>query len=621
MENFISDLNLAQKNAVIHKNGSALVLAGPGSGKTRVLSYRFAWLLYNEKLSPEEILAVTFTNKAAGEMRERINALLAKKTGLLKNRSPWLGTFHAVCAKILRKESRNLGISPSFLIYDESDSQTAIRLAIKKLNLGGERFSPQSVGNIISSAKNELMGVSEFAPFARGPFQQKALLVFRVYEKILAENSALDFDDIILKTVELFKKHHSVLEKYQNQFRRILVDEYQDTNHAQYILTKLLSGKNNNLFVVGDMAQSIYSFRGADFRHLLNFEKDFPDAKIYHLTQNYRSTRVIVEASKNLIGKNLTHIPLDLKTENGNGEKIRIYQAVDEVDEGRFIAETIKRLAKIGNRKLSEFAILYRTNSQSRPIEEVFIKSGLPYVIVGGIRFYERKEIKDVLSYLKLTQNNSDSVSTDRLEKNSKRKFSIFKKWLSEYDSAGKKTIEVLDEVLKATNYLSELDDGTSEGLGRIENVKELRSVASEFPDIVDFLENVTLIQNSTLPSGVDLKSKEEIERVTLMTVHAAKGLEFPSVFIVGLEEGIFPHNRSLFERESLEEERRLCYVGATRAKKELFLTFAERRLYFGSRTNNDPSRFIGEIPPKLTTFETSRGGLKGLSGDNDLNF
>ncbi|MEK7610844.1 MAG: UvrD-helicase domain-containing protein [Patescibacteria group bacterium] len=631
MANLLESLNPEQKAAAEHETGPALVISGPGSGKTRVLSHRIANLIENKGVLPENILAVTFTNKAAGEMRERVSRLLGdlgnqriresdnkvsvppitQLTNSPITRLPWLGTFHSICAKILRREAHALGLSPSFTIYDESDSLSAIRQAIKKINLPDSKVSPSAVASIISSAKNELLDAKMFAPYAAGYFQQQATKVFFEYEKILTENGALDFDDLILKTVRLFKEDERTLEKYHRQFEYILIDEYQDTNMAQYSFSKILAEEHKNIFVVGDMAQAIYSFRGANYRNILNFEKDYPTARIYNLSQNYRSSKNIIKAAKNIIERNSTHLALDLWTENTDGEKVAVRETVDETDEADFIVEEIVRRVGEINSHLSDFAVLYRTNAQSRPLEEALLRVGLPYTIVGGTRFYERKEIKDVLSHLRLVQNPHDSVSLERLEKIGKRKKLTFQVWLEKTlgeDSefiAKHPTLEILDKILTATSYLEDLDDGTEEGLGRMENVKELRSVAEEFPVLTDFLENVTLIQQETLPNGRKVKNESDQNRVVLMTLHAAKGLEFPVVFLSGLEEGLFPHSRSLLERSELEEERRLCYVGITRAKNLLYLTFCRRRLLFGSRQANMPSRFLSEIPADLIDFQS----------------
>lgn len=626
----LENLNPEQRAAAEHETGPALVISGPGSGKTRVLSHRIANLIENKGIFPENILAVTFTNKAAGEMRERVSRLLGdlgnqrireseNKTNIPQitqltdypiTQLPWLGTFHSICAKILRREANVLGLSPGFTIYDEADSLSAIRQAIKKLNLPDNKVSPSAVASIISNAKNELLDAKLFAPYAAGYFQQQATRVFFEYERILAANSALDFDDLILKTVKLFKEEPQILEKYQRQFRYILIDEYQDTNMAQYSFSKVLAARHNNIFVVGDMAQAIYSFRGANYRNILNFEKDYPNAKLYNLSQNYRSSKNIINAAKNVIERNSTHIPLDLWTENLEGEKVAVCEAVNETDEADFIVEEITRLVREAKYHLSDFAVLYRTNAQSRPLEEALLRVGLPYTIIGGTRFYERKEIKDVLSHLRLVQNPQDSVSQERLEKIGKRKQMAFRVWLEKVREeepnfiAEHTTLEILDSILTQTRYLDELNDGTEEGLARVENVKELRSVAEEFPVLSEFLENVTLIQQETLPNGRKVKEGDQ-NRVVLMTLHAAKGLEFPVVFLAGLEEGLFPHSRSLLQRAELEEERRLCYVGITRAKKILYLTFCRGRLLFGSRQTNMPSRFLSEIPLSLVNFQS----------------
>jgi DNA helicase-2/ATP-dependent DNA helicase PcrA len=613
VDSLAQQLNPDQLSAVAHPGGPALVVAGPGSGKTRVLAHRFAYLVQEKGVPSENILAVTFTNKAAGEMRERVAKLLTTNHQPLTTKLVWLGTFHAICARLLRREFRHAGLSPHFVIYDESDTLAAIRQALQKLSLPPSKFSPVGIAAVISQAKNELLDAAGFAPYAQGFFQEKAGQVFFAYEKILARNHALDFDDLLLRTVRLLEGHPAVLKKYQQLFREILIDEYQDTNHAQYALTKLLAANHQQLFVVGDMAQAIYSFRGADFRNILNFEKDYPQAAIYHLGQNYRSTQTIVRAAKNLIEHNLGHLPLELTTQNEGGEKIKVYEARDETDEAEYIVNQILNTTRPSlNTHLGNFAILYRTNAQSRPLEEVLLKQGVPYTLIGGTRFYERKEIKDMLSFLRLLQNPKDSVSGERPEKMGKRRATAYQKWVAQLrqkkpNIADEETsLDLLDRILNFTHYLAELADGTEEGETRGENVKELRSVAERFPNLNDFLENVALIQQEFLPNGHPTNEPNNPERVTLMTLHAAKGLEFPVIFIVGLEEGLFPHSRSLYSKEELEEERRLCYVGLSRAKKTLYLTFARGRLYFGRHQSNLPSRFLGEIPPELLEFGTT---------------
>ncbi len=614
MEPDLSNLNPEQKAAVTHPGGPALIISGPGSGKTRVLAHRIAYLINEKGISPENILAVTFTNKAAGEMRARVEKLL--RSSVLRAQSssiPWLGTFHSLCARILRREASPLGLSPNLNIYDEGDSLTAIKQALKNLNIPADKFSPKSVAFVIGNAKNELLDAAGFAKFAQGYFQEQATRVFSEYEKILRKNDALDFDDLILVTVRALEKSPILLKKYQAQFQEILIDEYQDTNQAQYIFGKILAKTHREIFVVGDMAQAIYSFRGADFRNLLNFEKDYPQAKIYNLAQNYRSTKTIIEAASGLIKHNLNHIPLELWTANEDGEKIMIVESQNETEEAEFLAGKVRELQQVRGFSLNEFAILYRTNAQSRPVEEVFLKASLPYILIGGTKFYERKEIKDVIAHLRLLQSPADSVSRERLGKIGKRKMNDYLLWLEKTRqdqpdfAESLSTRELLDMVLRVTSYLLSLNDGTEEGLARIENVKELRSVAEEFPSLPNFLENVTLIQQETLPNGhLFRKADNTLERVTLMTLHAAKGLEFAVIFIIGLEEGLFPHSRSLMARDELEEERRLCYVGLTRAKKLLYLTFAKRRLYFGLHQANMPSRFLGEIPAGLTRFDAN---------------
>lgn len=617
MGTILEDLNPAQRKAVLHKKGPALVVAGPGSGKTRVLTHRAAYLIRERGIRPENVLLVTFTNKAAGEMKGRISKLLSSTTSYNKlsqittslppNPLPWSGTFHATCARILRREGYQLGISPNYAIYDTSDSKTAIKQALKELSLLPNRFSPAAVLITISRAKDELLDEYEFAKYAYGLFQEGVAKVYFHYQKILRKNDALDFADLIMKTVLLFRESPQVLEKYQRQFVHILVDEYQDTNHAQYTLTKLLAAAHKEIFIVGDMSQAIYSFRGADFRNILNFEKDYPEAKIYNLEQNYRSTKTILLAAREVIKSNQTHIPLNLWTKNDQGTPIKLYKAMNEKDEAfhvvKEVTDNARRSLGGGGSNLNRFAVLYRTNAQSRAIEEVFLRSGVPYKLIGGIKFYERKEIKDVLSYLRLIQNPKDSISLERVKKLGQVRFRKFQVLQNRYDRekiSTSTTPRILEEILERTGYLEYLDNGTEEGLTRVENVKELRSVAAEFPDLPSFLENVALVQNEYLPSGQAKAVSESKEAVTLMTLHAAKGLEFPTVFIVGMEEGLFPHSRSLVNLMELEEERRLCYVGMTRAMRELHLTFSQRRLYFGARQANIPSRFLSEIPEDL---------------------
>ncbi|TSC53287.1 MAG: DNA helicase II / ATP-dependent DNA helicase PcrA [Microgenomates group bacterium LiPW_16] len=471
---------------------------------------------------------------------------------------------------------------------------------MKKLDISTKNFNPSSVLTTISQAKNELISALTYPQYARGYFQETVVRIYLAYQKILKENQALDFDDLLMETVRLFKKNPDVLAKYQNQFRYILADEYQDTNHAQAVLVKLLANRWKNVCVVGDCSQSIYGWRGADFRNVLEFKEAFPNLKILNLEQNYRSTQRILNAAYAVISKNTSHPILELWTKNLEGEKISLYEARNEQDEAKFILKTIQQSNNETMEQLSNFAILYRTNAQSRVFEEAFLHAGIPYILVGGVRFYERREIKDVLAYLRVFVNPKDMISYKRIEKLGKGRLEKFLDFSQRFnDSNHLTTMEIMDKVLKETGYLELYDPENEEELYRLENIKELHSVAAEFPDLTNFLENIALVEQEYLPERPD-KIRENKEAVTLMTMHAAKGLEFPIVFMVGMEEGLFPHSRSLLERGELEEERRLCYVGITRAKEKVYLTYAKRRLFFGQRSSNMISRFISDIPEEL---------------------
>jgi len=594
----LSDLNPQQQRAASHSGGPLLILAGAGSGKTRALTYRAAYLILEKHIPEENILLLTFTNKAAGEMKERIRILLSQNTKYKIQNTPFAGTFHSFCAKILRIDGNLLGIPPNFAIYDEADQVDAIKGVTKKLDLSIKDYKPQSVLNTISGAKNELISELEYPQYARGIWQKNVAQIYLEYQRFLRQNQAVDFDDLIFKVIDLFKKFPEVLGKYQNKYRYLLVDEYQDTNRAQYILTKFLAKRDGNLTVVGDASQSIYGWRGANYRNLVNLKQDFPNLTIINLEQNYRSTKTILEVAYSIICHNTTHPVLKLWTENEEGEKIYLYEASSEINEAEFIVNQIVRHQ--GQCQLSDFAILYRTNAQSRVLEEFFLQSGIPYVLVGGTRFYQRKEIKDVLAYLRLVSNSKDTVSFKRIEKIGKNRLEKFLNWQENLSESSQfNTLDLFDEILKVTGYLELYDPKDEEDLARLENINELRSVASLFPDLNDFLENVSLVEQESLPDKPATNGDKK-EAVTLMTLHAAKGLEFPIVFIVGMEEGLFPHSRSLLNQSELEEERRLCYVGITRAKKKLFLTYARRRLYFGQHSANEVSRFIQDIPEDL---------------------
>lgn len=601
MPDLISDLNPIQKEAVCATEGPVLILAGAGSGKTKALTHRVAYLVSEKHIAPENICVLTFTNKAAGEMMSRIMKLI----GPSKDK-PIMGTFHSLCAKILRKEGKHIGLSPSFSIYDEGDSVDAVKQAMTTLDFSPQKTSPSTVRNTISGAKNEMISSLEYPNYARGFFQETVAKIYLEYQRILEKNQAVDFDDLMLLTVKLFQKHPEVLATYQIQFRYILIDEYQDTNAVQYMLSKMLSNRYKNICVVGDAAQSIYRFRGADFRNIVNFKNDYPSAKVFNLEQNYRSTQNILDAAYSIISKNQSHPILKLWTEKEDGDKIEITETRNESEEALFIVKKIRETTL----SLSSFAVLYRTNAQSRALEEIFLKVGLPYILVGGTRFYGRKEIKDILAYLRLIIKPQDTISRSRIEKIGKGRATKF--WslteevvptLIEYT-----TLQLMDKVIEITGYLEYIDDGTNVGKSKVENVKELRSVAEQFPILVEFLENVTLVE-SEYSSDEKRKKKnpdEKREAVTLTTLHQAKGLEWPIVFMVGMEEGLFPHSRCLLDPGEMEEERRLCYVGITRAKEKLFLTYARQRLFFGTRSNNMVSRFIIDIPSKLVISNTN---------------
>ncbi|HLD11693.1 MAG TPA: UvrD-helicase domain-containing protein [Patescibacteria group bacterium] len=593
IKDVLSPLNLIQEEAVHSTEGPLLILAGAGSGKTACMTHRVAYLIKEKLVSPEHILCITFTNKAANEMKERIIKLVGKAP-------PFTGTFHSLCAKILRKYGHHIGIDPHFVIYDQTDQIEAVKKAMDDLGISKKQVSPRSALVSISSAKNELITEKEYPQYVRGVFQETVARIYLQYTKILQKNRALDFDDLLSQTVFLFQKHKEVLDTYATQFQYILVDEYQDTNHAQYLLTKLLASRWKNIAVCGDDDQSIYAFRGADIKNILDFEKDYPNCKVLKLEQNYRSTKTILEAAYMVIRQNRNRKEKRLWTQNSQGNPIRLFQGQNEIDEANFITQTVLSTQL----PLSSYAVLYRTNAQSRTIEESLLKTGLPYILVGGTKFYERKEVKDVLSYLRLLLNPSDRLSEERVLKIGKSRFNQFLELQKNINVDTCSALEALDRILSSTEYLSLLENGTEEGETRIENVKELRSVASQFTSLVSFLENVSLVEQEYLPEHPS--NGEKKEAIQLMTLHAAKGLEFPIVFMIGMEEGLFPHSRSLLDPNELEEERRLCYVGLTRSKEDLYLTYARNRLYFGSRMTSMLSRFVEDIPKEfIATIET----------------
>ncbi len=611
-----SSLNKDQQKAVKHLYGPALILAGAGSGKTKVLTMRTANLILNQNISPYNILLMTFTNKAAGEMKDRIKILLEDSSSQNIVGTPYASTFHSFCVRVLRTDGQAIKLPDDFVIYDAQDQLDLIKQIMKELNLSIKSFNPHSILHTISEAKNELITSVEYPQFARGYFQETVAKVYLEYQKLLRENHAVDFDDILSLTVKLFQNSDLTREKYQQKYQFIMIDEYQDTNKAQYELSKLLTGKNRNLTVVGDAAQSIYRWRGADFRNITNFKSDYPDLAEFHLEQNYRSTQTILDAAFSVISKNTSHPILKLWTDKKGGDRITLYEARNEHDEGTFLVQTILQ----SSTSMNDIAILYRTNAQSRVIEEALLHAGIPYILIGGTRFYERKEIKDVVAYLRVLSNPNDSVSYNRIEKLGKgrfKKFIEFSKPLEDKSMLFKhSTLELLDQVLEVTDYLSLYDVNIEEEAYRLENIKELRSVASEFPELTDFLENVALVEREYEPDN--LKKRDEYRSaVTLMTLHSAKGLEFGTVFMVGMEEGLFPHSRALMDRDELEEERRLCYVGITRAKQKLYLSYAAKRMYFGTRTQNMTSRFISEIPEYVLNYQRSINYDRGWQEDD----
>ena len=603
IKDFLKDLNQEQKKAVLQTEGPIIILAGAGSGKTRVLTYKVLYLIKEKNIDPFNILMVTFSNKAATEMEERVQKFLVNDQRLTAKDKPIIATFHALCAKILRIEGKQIGLPPQFAIYDTQDQVDAIKEAMKRINISIKDYKPSSILASISQAKNELISASEYSKYARGYFQEKVAKIYPLYQKILSENYALDFDDLLSKAVFLFENNPEILIKYQNRFKYILIDEYQDTNRAQYILTRKLAKKWNNICVVGDFSQSIYSWRGADFTNLSRFKEDFKNTKTFSLSQNYRSTQKILDAATCVISKNTTHPVLSLWTENSIGEEVMIFEAQNEQREVEFIVCKIEELKEIthknkGNFRFSNIAVLYRTNAQSRVLEEIFLHNSIPYVLIGGTRFYERKEIKDVLSFLRNLDNKNDKISLKRIEKIGKRKMEKFLEFQESFNkNSGLSTLDILDNIVKQTEYLKLYDENDEDDRDRLENIKELRSVALKFPNLTNFLENVSLVEQEYMPDKNILTKKDA---VTLMTLHAAKGLEFPYVFMVGMEEGIFPHSRSLMDKNELEEERRLCYVGMTRAKTRLFLSYARKRIFFGQRTSNVVSRFILELPENV---------------------
>jgi len=630
--NLLTDLNEAQASAVVHTDGPLLLLAGAGSGKTKTLTHRVAYLIAEKNVPGGSILAVTFTNKAAREMRERLGHLLGENAN---NRSfmPWMGTFHSICVRILRREGENIGVPSNFVIIDESDRLSFIKAAMKDLGISEKSYTPRSIASAISSAKNDGVDPAEYALHAHLPQQRIAADVYPRYETLRKKAAALDFDDLLLETVRLFSTVSELRSAWRDRFQHILIDEYQDTNTVQYKLIKLLVNDRKNLCVVGDDWQSIYSWRGADFTNILNFERDFPGAKVVKLEQNYRSTQEILDAAHKVITKNVQRSDKALWTDKSGGQPVQVVHVSSEIHEAEAVVSRVKTAVDLRVHEYSDFAVLYRTNAQSRAIEEAFIRYSIPYRLVGGTRFYDRKEIKDIVAYLRLLYQPSDrasfarvvNVPTRGLGATSVEKFLGWqtqtgltiisaltatelcpgltpraRKALSELGSGLEKLAEfvptmplheLIDTVIRRFDYLNFLDDGSVQSEDRQANVRELVSDARERNDLdlAGYLEEIALISDLDSTEGQD-------STVTLMTIHAAKGLEFPAVCMIGMEESIFPHSRALYDPTEMEEERRLCYVGMTRAREELYLFSAASRLIFGNRQYNPPSRFIAEI-------------------------
>lgn len=606
MQDILNGLNPKQKEAVTHLGSPLLLLAGAGSGKTRVLTHRAAFFVKEKLAKPQEILLLTFTNKAAGEMKERMSKLLPKnKAGLpAKTAELWAGTFHSFCCRVLRADGSHIGVPQNYVIYDTGDQENLIKNILHELDLTPKEFKPSSVLYFIEGAKNNFINTKDMAAQSKGFWQTYAAKIYTQYQKKLDEFHALDFNDLLFKTVELFLEHPKVLEKYQEIYKYILVDEYQDTNQIQYLLTKLIAKKYQQITAVGDASQAIYGWRGADYKNLVSFTTDFKDAKVINLEENYRSTQIILDAANSVISKNNSHPVLKLFTQKKSNDLIKIYEAPSELAEAEFVAQKIKFINENIRIPLRNIAVLYRMNAQSRVLEEAFLKSGLPYVLIGGLRFYERAEIKDILSMLRFAHNRTDRISLDRIEKClGKRKSVVFLEHLQKLDLKSLTSLQILESLVVNSGYLNKYDPKDEEDQKRIENIKELKSVATSFPNLHDFLENITLVQQEYSLQEKN-KKKENRDGIRLMTLHGSKGLEFEVVFLVGFEEGILPHSRCFVNESEIEEERRLCYVGITRAKDYLFISYATKRLFFGKSSLNEPSRFLIDIPENLTEFE-----------------
>ena len=641
-KNLLNGMNPQQAEAVKTTDGPLLIMAGAGSGKTRVLTHRIAYLVVEKEVYPSKILAITFTNKAAREMRERIDGLLGNGT----TESMWVSTFHSMCVRILRRNIDRIGISKNFSILDSTDQLSVVKNVLKELNIDSKRFEPRAILGAISAAKNECITADGYKANSNpnNPYEKVIAQVYEGYEKRLRRNQSLDFDDLIMTTITLFERVPDVLEYYQNKFQYIHVDEYQDTNHSQYKLVQLLAKKFKNICVVGDSDQSIYRWRGADIGNILSFEKDYPDAKAILLEQNYRSTKRILQAANDVIEHNESRYPKKLRTDNLEGEKIVLYKASYEQDEAQFVVQTIQKLMEKENRSLDDFAILYRTNAQSRVMEEVLVKSNMTYQIVGGTKFYDRKEIKDLLAYLRLIANHDDDLSLARIINEPKRNIGAtsfekiatyaiqqdrsiydamkevlfmgltaraatavekFRELIEDFTKMQEflTVTELVEQVIDKSGYRAMLEnEKTIEAESRLENIEEFLSVTKAFEERSEDKSLVAFLTDLALVADIDSLEKEDTSKgsIILMTMHSAKGLEFPVVFIIGMEENIFPHSRSLDDLAEMEEERRLAYVGITRAEQRLYLTCAGSRTLYGRSSYNMPSRFLKEISEDL---------------------
>lgn len=599
MSDFLKNLNPDQQEAVLHNEGPALVLAGAGSGKTTVLTHRAAWLIKEKNIEENQILLVTFTNKAAGEMKERIERLTGSAL-------PYAGTFHSLSARILRRDGYNVGLDFNYVIYDSDDQLQLIKEIYKDHGFDAHQFKPSAVKAAISKAKNDLETATEYEQTAVGEFAVFVARVYKLYQRELAKANAVDFDDLLLKTLQLMKEHQRVRENYQELFKYVLVDEYQDTNKAQYQLTQILTQPQNNLYVVGDFSQSIYAWRGADYRNMMQLKKDFSDVAEYRLEQNYRSTQTILDAATHVISHNKSHPVLKLWTTNSDSNPITVMDSSTGELEAAKVVDTIRKHGRTTS--LDQVAILYRTNAQSRLFEEALIKQGIPYKLIGGTKFYERKEVKDVIAYARVLVNSVDSVSYNRISKLGKRRLEKFETWkatIKPEDIINAEPHKLLEKILEETEYLSKFSEEIEEERQRMENVQELVNMASQFGNLSQFLENIALLQDNFFADVNSPVGGSSNGAVQLMSLHSAKGLEFEVVFLVGMEDGFLPHSRSLFDPEGIEEERRLCYVGITRAKQFLYFSFARSRYQYGSRIGTIPSRFLSDIPDSLLKYDT----------------